>query len=199
MITILTGKSGCGKDTLLNELVQRGTFMPLISTTTRPMRDGETNGKEYHFISKEEFFKKVKEKDFLEYRAYNTSVNGNADIWYYGSPKLSEAEIKNNNIIVVLDLQGAKDYLNHYGKENCQIILLDVNDEIRRERAIRRGSFDETEWKRRLEDDTIKFSKEAIKDIVNIYLNNDGNIKDLADIVENTLSEKNIDIDTPEI
>ena len=59
MVTILCGKSASGKDTLLRELIKDGYFQPLISTTTRPMRDGEVQDKDYHFISHDDFMMKL--------------------------------------------------------------------------------------------------------------------------------------------
>ena len=53
MLLILAGKSASGKDTLLNELIKNQNFNPLVSTTTRPMREGENEGKEYFFVSKD--------------------------------------------------------------------------------------------------------------------------------------------------
>ena len=57
MLIILMGKSGAGKDTIQNEIIDRYNFNRFVSTTTRPMRKGEVNGREYHFVSVEEFKK----------------------------------------------------------------------------------------------------------------------------------------------
>ena len=194
MITILTGKSGSGKDTLLNELVRRETFKPIISTTSRPMRNGETEGKEYYFVSKEEFIKRIEEDKFLEYRSYNTLVEGVPDIWYYGSPKLAIDEIARSEYITVLDFEGAEKYINTYGSENCFIVYLEIDDKTRKERAMLRGSFDETEWNRRLEDDAVKFSEEKINSLANLRLINDFSISDLADKLDEKLVLYELDI-----
>lgn len=58
MLKILMGKSAAGKDTLLNKLVAQGKYKPIISYTTRPMREGETDGVEYHFVTETQFSKR---------------------------------------------------------------------------------------------------------------------------------------------
>lgn len=171
MLNILCGKSGCGKDTLLNELKKEG-FIPLISTTSRPMREGETNGVEYNFTTKEDFQEKIKKGDFIEYRVYNTLVNGEKDTWYYGMPK--QPLDLNKEYLVILDMGGTKDFLEAYGKDQCFVCYIETNDALRKERASARGSFDETEWNRRLADDKVKFSDEIITSLANTRISNNG-------------------------
>lgn len=187
MITILTGKSGSGKDTLLNELINKGAFIPIVSDTSRPMREGETEGKEYYFKTKKEFLEKIEKGKYLEYRSYDTLVNNVPDTWYYGSPKLSLEDIYRYEYITVLDFDGTEQYLKEYGSENCFVVYLEIDDKIRKERAIKRGSFDEVEWNRRFLDDEMKFSEEKINSLVNLRLINEFSISDLADELENEL------------
>lgn len=200
MITILCGKSACGKDTLQGELIKKG-FTPLISTTSRPMRDGEQNGREYNFVSKNYF--KSHLNDFLEYRKYDTLVNGEKDTWYYGMPKMDLDTQK--DYVVILDLDGAKSFIDYYGKENCFPCYVDVPDSIRTARATERGSFDKTEWNRRLKDDNIKFSKDNVKATCVASLQNTGtlqelvsNFEDVYDVYQVLLAEKKIPIETEE-
>jgi guanylate kinase len=172
MIVILCGKSGSGKDTVLKRLIddKKNNFSAVVSTTTRPMRVGEKDGRDYNFVTKEEFLKKIDEGKFLEYRTYNTLVNGNPDTWHYGSPVIDTNDGK--NYAVVLDMQGVKDYINHYGRKNCTVIMLTVPDDVRESRAKLRGSFDQTEWDRRAKDDAVKFSQEATAGLVDAIINN---------------------------
>lgn len=161
MLTIYVGKSGSGKDTFLKKQVKKG-IKPIVSYTTRPMRSGEVDGVDYHFISNEEFNLMIANDKFLEYRVYNTLVNGNPDKWYYGSPII---DIENDNYVIVLDLTGAKDFIKYYGGENINIVYMCVNDKEREKRARQRGSFNQTEWDRRLVDDNKKFTLEALEEI----------------------------------
>lgn len=163
-IIILTGKSASGKDSLLNYFVEHYGYKTLMSSTDRPMRNGETNGKEYNFRTKEEFDKKIKNNDFIEYRAYTTTVNGKEDIWRYGSEKPIDLN-KKSKYIMVLDLSGAKEVLKTYPKHDISVFYMDCPDNIRKTRCIDRGDFNETEWKRRQISDNKDFSPLKIAEI----------------------------------
>ncbi len=173
-ILILVGKSASGKDTIQKELVEKYGYSPIVSTTTRPIREGEKEGVNYFYTSRDEFQKRIDEGKFLEYRSYNTLVNGKPDTWFYGTEKL---DLHDKNV-VVLDPIGASIFADYYGADNCYVAYIDVPDDIRKERAMRRGSFDEIEWQRRLETDAIDFDEDLIEDITPNYthINNVGNI-----------------------
>ena len=81
MIYYLMGKSASGKDSIFHKLLERTGWKQLIPYTTRPMREGEIEGQEYHFITKEEFLGYIASGEMAEYRAYDT-VFGK---WYYGT------------------------------------------------------------------------------------------------------------------
>lgn len=166
MLKILMGKSAAGKDTLLNKLVAQGKYKPIISYTTRPMREGETDGVEYHFVTETQFFEKINNTQLLEYRYYDTLVNGISQRWYYGSPLI---DIKSDNYIIILDVNGASEYIRLYDKDYIELVYLNVPDDVREERAKKRGSFDKTEWDRRLKDDTEKFSKKNLRALETRY------------------------------
>ena len=159
MIVVLVGKSATGKDTILNNLVHGHGFERYVPCTTRPIRPGETNGKEYHFLSEDEFTDKVESNGFIESRSYHTLVNGVPATWYYGTPVLSQEEIDKKNWAIILDVDGAKNFSKHYGEQNCIIVGLTCAPELRRIRALKRGGFDETEWRRRLEADDQDFAE----------------------------------------
>lgn len=170
MIYVLLGKSASGKDTLMNEVLKHNLMTdrlvqlrPLVSTTSRPIRDGEIDGKDYNFVSKDEFETLINNNQMLEYRAYNTLVDNKPDIWYYGTPKFELEE--NKNYICVLDVDGAKSFKEYFGNENVECVYLELDDKTREERASQRGSFNKTEWDRRCKDDAIKFSEENLKDL----------------------------------
>lgn len=82
IIVALMGKAGAGKDTLLNKIcTEHPEYHKIISCTTRPMRDNEKEGKDYHFLSVSQFIEKVMNGDMLE----ATEFNG----WHYGTIKSS--------------------------------------------------------------------------------------------------------------
>ncbi len=166
MIRIYIGKSGSGKDTFLNRDVETGNLERVVSYTTRPIREGERDGIDYHFVSEEQFFEMTRPPVKLaEYRLYNTLVGGEKATWYYGSPLLDPAK----NYVAVLDVTGAKDCITRYGADCIEIMHLTVPDDVREKRARKRGSFDKTEWDRRAKDDAIKFSEEAIAELEKVY------------------------------
>lgn len=155
--TIIAGKSASGKDTILQQILKISTCKPIVSTTSRPKRDNEQEGKDYFYISKDEFIDLIEENAFIEYRKYNTLVNGEKDTWYYGIRKNNKYN-DNVNYIVVLDFEGARSFINHYGADNCKLCYIYCDDEERKQRAMKRPNFDLTEWNRRSEDDAKKLS-----------------------------------------
>lgn len=164
MINILIGKSGAGKDYMLNNLLKKG-YLPIINCTTRPKRVGETDGKDYIFLSNEKFDKAVASGEIFEHREYKTLVENKPAIWKYGSIKQNLNP--NKNYVIVVDLQGAEQWLLAYGAENCIVTYINATDEVREIRARKRGSFDECEWNRRLIDDNEKFSDLTLQNFCN--------------------------------
>lgn len=180
MLIILMGKSGAGKDTIQNQIIDRYDFNRFVSTTTRPMRKGEMDGREYHFISVEEFKKKLIDDEFIEIRDYEVAGN---KTWHYGSEKKEISKDKDQ--IIILDPNGAKKFIDVFGKNNCFVVSIEAEDKVRRERAERRGSFDEVEWRRRLKDDAIKFADDIIDKLADlkIYNNQDTHLIMKADYI----------------
>lgn len=102
-ILILSGPSGCGKSTLLKEVYKNiNDYYFSISTTTRPIREGEKHGVDYYFVSKDEFEKDIEEGNFLEY----ANVHGN----YYGTSLKPIMTALNEGKLVIfdIDVQGHK-------------------------------------------------------------------------------------------
>lgn len=133
MLTILIGMSASGKDAILRELVANHGFREIVTTTTRPMRKGEVNGKDYNFISRKEFEKGISEGRFFEYRSYNTIWNGKEDVWYYGTPKMQLNP--EQDYVAIVDVQGAKDYVSYFGKYDCFVVQVNASEEVRTKRA----------------------------------------------------------------
>ena len=180
-ITIIMGKSGVGKDTILNELVEKHGYNRGITWTTRPMRTGEQNGKDYFFTNKHTFTDMIIQGDFIEYKTYNTLVDNKKDTWYYGLNKeINGLDLSKNNVLI-LTYEGALKALQYFGSRNCKVIYLSCKDNIRKERAIKRGSFDSTEWERRLESDKIDFNWNIIKGIVDeVYYTDVEKVSDIC-------------------
>lgn len=184
--TILAGKSGSGKDYLLKYMVQKG-FTPLVSHTTRPKRANEIDCIDYYFVSVTEF---LADNDFIETRSYDTELNGEKHTWYYGLSNRELDRNKDKNIVTIFDITGANEFIKNTGMD-CNIIYLDVSDEIRKNRAILRGSFCDIEWDRRLLDDAKKFSDKELKSIIkHTVINENITIDELYNKVINLLEVK---------
>ena len=164
MIIIYFGKSASGKDTLMKKQLRHG-IKPIISYTTRPKRINEVDGIDYNFVTIDEFNKLKEKGDIIESRLYHTLVQGKPDKWYYGTPRVNPQE----NYVAVLDIKGIIACINEYGTDNINLIYVYTDDNVREERAKLRGSFDKTELDRRFKDDEIKFSDEAINDLIKNY------------------------------
>jgi len=89
VIIVLIGESASGKSTIEKMLVKKG-FNKIVSYTTRPIRPNETDGVDYHYISKEEFLNKLQNGFFAEYTIYNS--------WYYG---IAIPDCKDDSVVVV--------------------------------------------------------------------------------------------------
>lgn len=121
---VISGPSGVGKGTLVKQI---GKVMPelavSVSCTTREPRKGEVNGREYHFMKREEFERRIREGDFLEYDEHF----GN----YYGTPKsFVIEEVKHKSVVLEIDVVGAlnaKEALKD-SVENIVLIFVDPPD-----------------------------------------------------------------------
>jgi guanylate kinase len=103
IVYIVSAPSGSGKSTLVNELFKVVKHLDFsISYTTRPPRGSEQNGKEYFFVTKEQFEAMIRADEFLEY----ANVFG----YYYGTAKrfLRDAETRGNDLLLDIDVQGAQ-------------------------------------------------------------------------------------------
>jgi len=189
MIYVLCAKSSSGKDALFDYIKENYEINPSISLTTRPIREGEINGVTYHYLNNKEFEKEINNGNVIEYRKYNVNFKNKKDIWYYGTSSIS-MDLKKDNI-VILDLDGLESLIKIYGKENICSFYIDVEDKIREERAKKRGSFDKTEWDRRLKDDNRKFTKENIK-ICNYIVSNNNSIDEFMNKIDNILQKMNL-------
>ena len=100
-LIVVSGPSGAGKGTILNEILKLPNYVYSVSATTRAPRKGEVNGKHYFFITEEEFEKRIADKGFVEYAQYN----GN----YYGTPlAFVESNLaEGRNVILEIEVRGA--------------------------------------------------------------------------------------------
>jgi guanylate kinase len=138
ILFVISGPSGAGKTTLLDELRQYQDFVYSISCTTRPVRPGECDGRDYYFLSETEFQRRLAANEFLEH----ARVHGN----YYGT--LIETVMSNINagtdVLIDVDIQGATMIRTHGGgilrDYIADVFLTPPDFETLRRRLMKRGT-----------------------------------------------------------
>ena len=173
MIIVLVGKTASGKTTVANELCKHG-YKRIITYTTRPMRENETQDVDYHFISDEQFNKMVKNNEFTEYKRYNTAHG----VWSYGSVVTSEQELSDDCYVIILTPQGLRDLSKKISRYIA--FYLNVSLESQLERLRKRGDEEQQIIKRLINDDK---DFENVLDIVDNGFFTDGTFSSPQDVV----------------
>ena len=178
---VLSGPSGVGKGTICKKLLEHFNAWYSVSMTTRQPREGEINGKDYFFVSKEEFESKIKANDFLEYATYNNN--------YYGTPKSIINDKLNNNVDVIteIEINGAKNIKEIYIDSVLIYILPPSLSELENRLRLRHTEDEETIQKR------MNITKEEIShiDIYDYVVENDDLDKAIDKVISIIESEKN--------
>jgi len=134
-IIVVVGPSGAGKSTLLKKI--RADFPELkesISCTTRPMRDGEKEGINYFYLTKEEFIQRRDNDSFLEWATVHSNL--------YGTSKefVESSVIRGDSLLFDIDVQGADAVKKHFGSGASVIFIAPPSIEELKVRLIKRGT-----------------------------------------------------------
>lgn len=146
LVYIISAPSGSGKSTLTNEILKLVPNLVFsISYTTRAVRGSEENGKQYHFISMEEFDRMVRDKEFLEH----ANVHGNC----YGTSRryLREAGKGGNDLLLDIDVQGAAQIKKNL-TDAISVFVVPPDRKTLEWRLRNRGENSEKDIQRRLQD-----------------------------------------------
>ena len=164
-IFYLMGKSSSGKDTLFKKLIEDEELglKTIVGYTTRPMREGETEGVEYHFIDENALEKLEHEGRIIELRGYNT-VYG---VWKYMTVDDGQIDVAGKDkYLLIGTLESYEKVRKYFGKANLVPLYIHVDDGLRLQRALDRERSQEkpkyAEMCRRFLADEEDFSQENI-------------------------------------
>ena len=133
-IFCLMGKSSSGKDTLYARLSEKLHFSTIVPYTTRPIREGEEEGREYHFITEKEVEEFEKQGRIIELRAYNT-VHG---VWKYLTVDDKQTDVEHRDYLMIGTLESYGKMREYYGEEHLIPLYIEVEDGERLTRALLR-------------------------------------------------------------
>lgn len=176
MLIILTGPASSGKDTIMRALLQKYPDMKrVISTTTREKRPGEIEGKDYYFVTKEQFEQMIKEGKFSEYVEFHNN--------FYGTTKVELAPLSaGQNLIWRVEMSRASKV------RDGLVLYIDTPDwQILRNRMKKRGMSDE-EISQRLTRDQDDFKKYG-SEFKNIIYNEEGKLNETIDQIAEIIKQ----------
>lgn len=143
-LIVVSGPTASGKSTLWRRVVQRPGVAFSVSATTRPARRGERDGVDYHFISREDFARRVAAGDFLEWARVHDQLYGTL------RAEVEHALNAGQDVVLEIDVQGARQ-LRASGLPMISIFVLPPSLEVLEQRLRARGTEDEAEMRRRLD------------------------------------------------
>ena len=176
-IYCVMGKSSSGKDSIYHEIMEKGALglKPIIPYTTRPIRDGEQDGREYHFCTEDTVQRLQDEGRIMELRAYNT-VYG---VWKYFTVDDEQINLNKYNYLYIVTLEGYTKIREYFGADRVVPIYIEVEDGERLMRAIAREQKQDVpkyeEMCRRFLADSADFCDEKLVEagVVRRFSNND--------------------------
>lgn len=145
ILVVISAPSGCGKDTIVNKIVNSDPeqYHISVSQTTRPMRSGEAEGINYYFVSREVFEENIASGEILEYTLYNNN--------YYGTP-VSEVKAnlqKGKTVFLIIEVEGGENIKKIF-PDACKIFVIPPSFEILEKRLRNRGTDSEDAIQKRL-------------------------------------------------
>jgi len=172
---VLSGASASGKTEVAKVLAAKYGIVKMITTTTRPIRINEVDGRDYFFVTKERFLEMIKQNLFVEYTNYNNNL--------YGSTK---DQIKNDRCVVI-DPTGLKAYI-ALNEPSIVTFFLESTEETRYQRMLLRGDKKEDAEARILNDRNV-FTKENLSKVDYVIDSEHPTIEELAKEIVNKYEE----------
>lgn len=182
-IFYIMGKSSSGKDTIYKRIMNEMELIPIVLYTTRPMRENEVQGREYHFVDRNCFENMKSAGEVIEERIYNT-IHGE---WIYFTSRDS-IDIEKGNCIGIGTLESYVKIKEHFG-EAVVPIYIEVEDGLRLARAVERERLQTNpkyaELCRRFLADSSDFSEEKLKEAgISRRFSNEGEIEECIDEIK---------------
>ena len=143
VLVVISGFSGAGKGTVVKRLMERGHYSLSISATTRAPRPGEQDGREYFFLSRQEFEQRIQEGRFLEWAEFSGNL--------YGTPKdyVLEQMEQGRDVILEIEAQGALQVKEQYADAGLIFLAAPTMTKLK-ERLTGRGTESAEQVERRL-------------------------------------------------
>ena len=182
-IFVLLGESGCGKDTIAREILNNN-LSRVVTTTTRQIRENESEGVDYYFISEDEFKLKIENDEFIEFNKFKT--------WYYGLTKQSLLSNSHDNLLIILNPKGLYSLIDYGTHNNIQVVPIYIycNERLRLIRTLQRNDNVDEVLRR------VYADREDFKDILitllkhNGYLvKNEESLEESIEIVKGIISD----------
>ncbi|KAJ0091934.1 hypothetical protein Patl1_25478 [Pistacia atlantica] len=180
LIIVISGPSGVGKDAVIKKLREsRDSLHFVVTATSRPMRPGEEDGKDYYFVTKDEFLTMVEKNELLEYAL----VYGD----YKGIPKKQIREYmgKGYDIVLRVDIQGAETLRRILGNSAVFVFLVAESEMAMVERLVQRRTESKEELLVR-----IATAREEIKHVKNfdyVVVNAEGKLDNAVKLVDSII------------
>ncbi len=135
-IYVLMGKSATGKDTIFRRLIGMKELLlhTVVGYTTRPIRRGETDGREYFFVGTDEWQRLQQENKIIESRTYHTIAGD----WHYFTVEDGQIDLKKQDYLFISTLSGYMQLRKHYGEESVVPVYIEVEDGQRLQRSLSR-------------------------------------------------------------
>ena len=177
VLIVLSGPSGVGKGTLAKMLVDAKSDLSLsISCTTRAPRNGEVDGREYFFIDKNDFKKRIADNGFLEYSEHFDN--------YYGTPKTFVFDaLKSKDVLLEIDVNGGLEVKKNFS-DAVLIMLLPPSIEEIRNRLRKRNTESEEKINQRMQRIDYELSKQSLYDYTVINDDLDKALKEIKEIIK---------------
>ncbi len=189
VLLVLTGPSGSGKDTVISELTHlRADFVKIITTTSRPMREGEQEGKPYHFISREEFETLISEDAFFEWVEFRGELYGTQN------KTLTEAFSSGNDVIWKIEAKGIKNTKEKVKRMMPRSVFVYLGapdiETLKKRVFIAEGEHANIRWNEAL----VLWEMKQFDDCEYLVMNKDGEIEKTVAAVASIIEAKRVEI-----